>query len=147
MRGVPTERQAVLAARQLHYHRARLRWIEDRVEENQALLLSYLTRLGTGATVLPGGYLVSGEHASPDVDVAVERLAPKNPYEQLVLRVGGGETARARPRGSPAGEEPRKATAEGGLHQPCDRKKVGPTLSGSAADASMASSTSEDWTR
>jgi hypothetical protein len=65
VKGRPTERQAALAARQLHYHRVRLRWIEDKVGENEALLLSYLTHLDTGAVVLPGGYMVSGGHASP----------------------------------------------------------------------------------
>lgn len=88
MKSVPTERQAARAARQLHYHRARLRWIEDRTEENEALLLSYLTRLGAGDAVLPGGYRVSGTHAAPSGGVAVERLAPESPYEQLVLSEG-----------------------------------------------------------
>lgn len=83
----PTERQAALAARQLHYHRERLRWMERRMRDNEALLLSYLTRAGTGAAVLPGGYRVADASASPDGDVAVERLAPESPYEHLVLRV------------------------------------------------------------
>lgn len=90
----PTERQAALAARQLHYHRRRLRWIEERMRDNEALLLSFLTRAGVGSAVLPGGYLVSGGGASLVGDVAVERLAPKNPYEQLVLCADERETTR-----------------------------------------------------
>lgn len=93
MTPAPTERQAALAARQLHYHRRRLRWIEARTRDNEALLLSYLTRAGTGAAVLPCGYRVSGAGASPDGDVAVERLAPESPYEQLVLRTNERRSA------------------------------------------------------
>jgi hypothetical protein len=95
MKGTPTERQAAQAARQLHYHRERLGWIEVRMRDNEALLLSYLTRTGAGAAVLPGGYRVSGGAVSPDGDVAVEKLAPGSPCEQLVLRTGVSETARS----------------------------------------------------
>lgn len=87
MRRRPTERQAAHAARQLHYHRERLRWIRDRMRENEVLLLHYLTHLDAAATTLPGGYRIVGE-TSPARDVAVEKLVPKNPYEQLELRVG-----------------------------------------------------------
>lgn len=83
----PTERQAALAARQLHYHRERLRWMHDRLLENEALLLTYLRSLDASTAVLPGGYRIVGE-AYPVRDVAVEKLIPKCPYEQLELRVG-----------------------------------------------------------
>ncbi len=82
----PTERQAALAARQLHYHRERLRWMRDRVRDNEALLLLYLAHLGADTAVLPGGYRVQ-EHASYARDVAVEKRITKSPYEQLVLHV------------------------------------------------------------
>ena len=89
----PTERQAALAARQLHYHRQKMRWIEGRMRDNKALLLSYLTRVGTGAAVLPGGFRVTDENASPDGDIAVERLNPGTPYEQLLLLTDERESA------------------------------------------------------
>ncbi|CAN5289401.1 hypothetical protein BH24ACT19_BH24ACT19_08090 [soil metagenome] len=89
MRRQPTERPAALAARKLHYHRERLRWIRDRMRDNEALLLLYLMHLDADVAVLPGGYRISGGHASPDRDVSVEKLAPENPYQQLMLRVGG----------------------------------------------------------
>ncbi len=63
------------------------------MRDNEALLLSYLTRLEARAAVLPGGYRISGERASPDRDVAVEKLAPANPYEQLELCIGEREIA------------------------------------------------------
>ncbi len=86
MRRPPTERQAALAAWQLHYHRERLRWMRDRMRDNEALLLLYLAHVGANTVVLPGGYHVQG-YASSARDVAVEKLIPKSPYEQLVLRV------------------------------------------------------------
>jgi hypothetical protein len=49
------------------------------MRDNEALLLSYLTRLETPAMVLPGGYRVSGEARSPARNVAVEKLAPRAP--------------------------------------------------------------------
>jgi len=88
----PTERQAALAAWQLHYHRSRLPWIQERMRDNEALLLLHLTRLGADATVLPGGYRVE-VHASIDGGVGIEKLAPESPYEQLVLPVDGREVA------------------------------------------------------
>jgi hypothetical protein len=107
----PTERQAALAARQLHYHRDRLGWLRDRMRENEATLSLYLTGLEARAAVLPGGYRISGEHASPDRDVAVEKLAPAAPYEQLSLRVGDRKTAHEGHSGTPpAGGEPQRAT-------------------------------------
>ena len=84
----PSERQAATAARQFHYHRERLRWIRDKMRDNEALLLSYLTRLDADAAVLPSGYEIAGERASPYVDVAVRKLTPESPYEQLSLRIG-----------------------------------------------------------
>lgn len=87
MRRPPTERQAALAARQLHYHRERLRWIRDRMRNNEALLLLYLTHLDADATILPGGYRVAG-YASSAADVTVEKLTIENRYEQLALRLG-----------------------------------------------------------
>ena len=87
MRRPPTEKQAELAARQLHYHRERLRWIRDRMRENEALLLHYLTHLDAVGTTLPGGYRIVRE-TSPARDVAVEKLVPKNLHEQLELREG-----------------------------------------------------------
>ncbi len=98
MKSSPTERQAALAARQLHYHRERLRWIQDRMRDNEALLLIYLTRLGADATVLPGGYSVE-DHASTgraiDGEVTIKKLVSESPYEQLVLpvaRISGDPT-------------------------------------------------------
>ncbi len=83
----PTERQAALAARQLHYHRERHRWMRDRMRDNEALLLLYLAHLNVGRVVLPGGYHVQ-ERASSARDVVIEKLIPRSPYEQLVLQVG-----------------------------------------------------------
>lgn len=88
MKGAPTERRAALAARQLYYHRNRLLWLRDRMHDNEALLLSYLTLLEAGAAFLPGGYRISGGCVSPAGGVLVEKLTPKSPYEQLVLGVG-----------------------------------------------------------
>ncbi len=60
--------------------------MRDRMRDNEALLLLYLTHLNVGGAVLPGGYRVQ-ERASSARDVAVEKLIPKSPYEQLVLRI------------------------------------------------------------
>ncbi len=95
MRCYPTERQAATAARRLHYHRERLRWIQQKMRDNEALLLLFLTGLDTDAAVLPsmsGGYRIQ-VCASSAHDVAVEKLVSKNPYEQLALRVGEREVA------------------------------------------------------
>ena len=83
----PTEGQAALAARQLHYHRERLRWMRGRMRDNEALLLHYLTCLEAGTAVLPGGYRIIGETSST-LDVAVEKLMPKSLYKQLGFRMG-----------------------------------------------------------
>lgn len=116
MKRPPSERQAALAARQLHYHRERLRWFRDKMRDNETVLLSYLTRLDSDAAILPGGYEIAGELASPSGDVAVRKLTPESPYEQLALRVGEREIVREPPPGTPpVGEEPRKATTGGGL--------------------------------
>jgi len=89
---VPTERQAGQAARQLHYHRKRLHWILSRMRENEDRLRLYLTILDADEAVLPGGFRVRG-HPSLDREIGVEKLAPKNPHEQLVLPVGEREVA------------------------------------------------------
>ena len=115
MRRPPSERQAALAARQLHYHRERLGWLRDKMRDNEALLLSYLTRLGANAAILPGGYEVKGGLPSPSEDLAVRKLAPESPYEQLALRVGEREIVRESPPGPPpTGEDSWRATMGGG---------------------------------
>lgn len=90
MKRPPTERQAALAARQLHYHRARLRWIEDRIRDNETVLLLHLTCVGAGTKVLPGGYRVTLEPAAaPPEVVEIEKLTPEGTHGQLELRLGG----------------------------------------------------------
>lgn len=84
---IPTERQASLAAKQLHYHREKLHWIQSRMSQNEELLRLYLTRLETDMAVLPGGFRVGGNPASAQ-QLAIEKLTPKNLYEQLALPVG-----------------------------------------------------------
>ena len=88
----PTERQAAFAARQLHYHREKLRWIQDRMSQNEDLLRLYLTHLDTNTTVLPGGFRVG---CSPAItqELAIEKLTPRNLYEQLTLPVEQREIA------------------------------------------------------
>lgn len=88
----PTDRQAVLAARQLHYHRERLCWMQDRIRENEDLLRFYLTCLDAGATVLPGGFRIGRDHPTA-VEIFVEKLAPKNLHEQLILPMEKREIA------------------------------------------------------
>ncbi|CAN5625854.1 hypothetical protein BH24ACT20_BH24ACT20_00360 [soil metagenome] len=87
MKRAPTERQAALAARQLLYHREKLHWIQTRMNENEALLRFYLTRLETNVVVLPGGFHVAGNPATTR-ELTIEKLAPKNLYEQLAFSVG-----------------------------------------------------------
>lgn len=87
MKRAPTERQAALAVKQLHYHRENLIWIQVRMIENEALLRSYLTRLETNMAVLAGGFRVEGNPATAR-ELTVEKLTPKNLYEQLVLPIG-----------------------------------------------------------
>lgn len=81
-----------MAVRQLHYHRERLHWIQQKMRDNEALLLLYLADMDADTAVLSGGYRI-GKRASSAHDVAVEKLVSKNPYEQLVLRVGEREVA------------------------------------------------------
>jgi hypothetical protein len=88
----PTEPQAAQAARQLHYHRERLRWILSRMRENEDLLRLYLALLDADEAVLSGGFRVRG-HPSPDRGIGVQKLAPKGLYEQPVLPVGEREVA------------------------------------------------------
>ena len=88
----PTDRQAALAARQLHYHREKLRWIQDRMSQNEDLLRLYLTYLDTSTTVLPGGFRV-GVNPATAQELAIEKLTPKNLYEQLTLLVEQREIA------------------------------------------------------
>ena len=82
-----TERRAVAAARQLLYHRKRLGWMEERMGENAALLESYLALAGEEQTVLPGGYVLAREEGSA-TPVGVRRIAGKDEFEQLRLKVG-----------------------------------------------------------
>ena len=84
----PTERQAAFAARQLHYHREKLRWIQARMSQNEDLLRLYLTHLDTSTTVLPGGFRVRSNPATAQ-ELAVEKLTPKNLHEQLALPLDG----------------------------------------------------------
>lgn len=88
----PTERQAALAARQLHYHREKLLWIQTRLSQNEHLLRLYLTRLDTNVAVLPGGFRVEDNSATTQ-ELATEKLAPKNLYEQLALPLEQREIA------------------------------------------------------
>lgn len=91
MRG-PTDRQAALAARQLHYHRGHLRWVERRISENEILLRRYLAGKEEQETVLPGGYLLRSGVAGGEL-VSVTRLEPEGPYEQLELPVVSRDAA------------------------------------------------------
>lgn len=127
VRRPPTERRAALAARQLHYHRARLRWLQDRMRDNEALLVWYLTSLEVGVTVLPGGYQIMGGSAPTSQGVAVEKLAPECPYEQLELRVAEHEVAQE----TSLGEPRRQPTS--GLGKPGQRTPGGATLTGEAS--------------
>ena len=88
----PTERQAALAVRQLHYHREKLCWIQARMSQNEDLLRLYLTHLDKNTAVLPGGFRVSGNPSTAQ-ELAIEKLTPKNLYEQLTLPVEQREIA------------------------------------------------------
>ncbi len=48
-----------MRARQLLYHRDRIRWMEKRMENNAALLETYLVAQDKQAAVLTGGYAVA----------------------------------------------------------------------------------------
>ena len=82
-----TERRDANAGRQLLYHRERLRWMEERIGENMALLGSYLALVGEDETILPGGYVMArdGGSGSP---VEVRRIAGGGGFEQLRIDVG-----------------------------------------------------------
>ncbi|MDX5895170.1 hypothetical protein [Rubrobacter radiotolerans] len=55
----PTERQAARAARQLYYHRQHLKWLLDRIESSEQLLLLYPDETRQiEETVILGGYRV-----------------------------------------------------------------------------------------
>ena len=83
-----TECRAALAARQILYHRERLRWMEDRMGENAALLEAYLALAGEKVTAfLPGGYVLTCEE-SGGTPVEVRRVAAEDGFEQLRLIVG-----------------------------------------------------------
>lgn len=88
----PTEKQASSAARQLHYHRERLRWMREKMRRNEALLLLYLSYRNSDTAILPGGYRIQG-HMSPSPCVEVEKHVPRNSHEQLELRIGEHEVA------------------------------------------------------
>lgn len=84
MTHTPTERQAARAAKQLHYHRERLRWMQTRLRYNEALLLLYLTHQDAPTAILPGGYRIT-DRTPAFGGLDVEKLAPRNPFEQLIL--------------------------------------------------------------
>ena len=75
-----TERRAADAARQLLYHRERIRWMEEHVEYNTAALETYLFAQDKQAAVLPGGYAVG---LTDDGEVAVSEPQTGPCYEQL----------------------------------------------------------------
>lgn len=79
-----TERRAAHVARQLLYHRKRIRWMAERMEINSAALETYLVAQGKEATILPGGYAVGITDAG---EIAVQEPAagPELRYEQLKI--------------------------------------------------------------
>lgn len=76
-----TERRAAIAARQLLYHRERIRWMEERMESNTATLEAYLVTQGKEATVIPGGYAVG----LAEGEVLVSEPQAGAGYEQLKI--------------------------------------------------------------
>ena len=79
----PTERRAYLAARQLSYHRERLPWMRERMEENERLLRERLQESGERRLVLSGGFAVA---CAEDGSVIVGRQSlAENRFEQLEL--------------------------------------------------------------
>lgn len=80
--GKITERRAAVAARQLAYHRRRIRWMEERIEVNAAALEAYLIAEGKEAAGLPGGYVVE---ATETGEIVVAEPEAGAGYEQLVL--------------------------------------------------------------
>ncbi len=84
-----TERRAALAARQLLYHREHLRWMEERMAENEEILESYLAIAGEERTILPGGcVLIRAEEAAGTPSLEVRKLGGESGFEQLGLDVG-----------------------------------------------------------
>ena len=77
-----TERRAADAARQLLYHRERIRWMEERMEANAIALESYLVSQGKEAITLPGGYAVGLTDAG---EIAVSEPQAGADYEQLKI--------------------------------------------------------------
>lgn len=77
-----TERRAAMAARQLLYHRRRIRWMAERMEENAADLETYLIGQGKEATVVPNGYAIA---VTDDGEIAVQEPQVGEEYEQLKI--------------------------------------------------------------
>jgi hypothetical protein len=92
VRHSPTEKQASSAAKQLHYHRERLHWMREKIRQNEALLLLYLSDRDADTAILPGGYRIRGS-VSLARCVEVEERVPRNPYEQLELHIEEHEVA------------------------------------------------------
>jgi hypothetical protein len=67
--------------------RERLGWMEERMDENAALLESYLALAGEEETVLPGGYVLLREEGG-GTPVRVRRIAAGGGFEQLRIDVG-----------------------------------------------------------
>lgn len=80
--GRVTDRRASLAARQLLFHRERLRWMAGRMENNADAVRTYLVARGREAAVLPGGY--AGGLAD-DGEVVVSGPRAAEGYEQLEI--------------------------------------------------------------
>lgn len=70
------------AAKQLRYHRERVRWMERRMAENEYSLVSYLQETETETALLPGGFVVS---LMSDGSVEVGQRIIRSGYEQLVI--------------------------------------------------------------
>ncbi len=69
-------------ARQLHYHRERIQWMEQKIEENERALKAYLVTTGKDAEILPGGYAVA---ITEDERLALQQPTTGTKYEQLEL--------------------------------------------------------------
>ena len=77
-----TERRAARAARQLLYHRERIRWMEERMEANAATLEAYLVGQDKEAAVVSGGYAVG---LADEGGIFVSEPKAGAGYEQLRL--------------------------------------------------------------
>lgn len=77
-----TERRAATAARQLLYHRERIRWMEERMELNAATLEAYLVDQNREAAVVPGGYAVG---LADEGGIVVSEPQAGGGFEQLKL--------------------------------------------------------------